>query len=361
MGRSNYIKILYRLIVLLAFGFIFNIIYVQFFWDRDLDENAQMLLDLKKEELRSEVLYFGESSNFSYHPLRDSLEDRISDFISYHFPELTFGTINHSAYHAGIYVPLIQQISENSKVETVIVTLNMRTFDQAAIHSPLESALQQDKVLFEPRPPVLSRLYMTLKNYDNTPEIERDLAMWKQWTFDTLRGNDSVHFAHPTIRSWCAVEKFPLDGGGEDMSKRALADHYIKAYAFKIDESNPRIKNFDEIVRIASGKNIKLVFNLLAENTQYADSLVGSELVWLMRENRDFLVDRYESQGVIVVDNLELVDGYHYTDQDWTTEHYDQIGRQKIAANVASSMKKLYPLKYKERQIFKTWRSNAIH
>jgi hypothetical protein len=127
-------------------------IYSNWFWEDDLWEYGQMLTDLQTMQDTAEVLYFGESSNFSYHPTRDSLQDRISDFISYEFPELRFGTINHAAYHAGLYRALIERIDTQSAVETVIVTLNLRTLGQAVTHSPLESSMQQEKVLFSGPP-----------------------------------------------------------------------------------------------------------------------------------------------------------------------------------------------------------------
>lgn len=337
---------LFKIALLLLLLPLFNYIYTQYYWKDELANEADVLLDLMQLQDSCEVLYFGESSNFSYNAEKDSLTDRISDFISYYYPTIPFGTLNSSAYHAGIYLPLIKQISTSSKVKTIIVTMNLRTFDQAAIHAELESALQKKAVMYEPRPPLLNRVLVSLNYYDNTPLAERDRKMWKQWTFDTLK-SDEVSFPYPTIKSWCAVIKFPLSDGTEDMKKRELADHYIKAYAFQIDtNTNPRLKDFDAIMEVAKEKNLNVVFNLLAENTQYADSLVGNNLVWLMRQNRDLLVKRYTQKGAIVVDNLEAVPGWDYTDQHWTTEHYGQLGRQIVAKNVADSLKKWYNVHY---------------
>lgn len=349
---NNIPKVVMRIVVILAFLPVFNAIYTHYFWKDDLAAEADMLLDLMALEDSCEILYFGESSNFSYNAEKDSLKDRISDFIGHHFEGIRLGTINSSAYHAGIYLPLIKHIDHHSKVKTIIITLNMRTFDQAAIHSELESALQKKAVMYEPRPPLLNRALMSLNFYDDTPLKDRDLQMWKEWTYDTLKSSE-VSFPYPTIKTWCAVEKFPLPGGGEDMKKRELADHYIKAYAFQIDTlKNPRIKDFDAIMQVAKKKKLNVVINLLAENTEYADSLVGENLVWLMRTNRDLLVKRYADMGAMVVDNLESVPGWDYTDQHWTTEHYGEFGRQIIAKNVANSMKVLYPQNFRSRPIY---------
>jgi hypothetical protein len=57
-------------------------------------------------------------------------------------------------------------------------------------------------------------------------------------------------------------------------------------------------------------------------------------------------MNRYNKEGVIVVDNLELVKGIDYIDQAWTTEHYKQKGRQAIAKNLAEHLKQIYPKEF---------------
>jgi hypothetical protein len=131
------------------------------------------------------------------------------------------------------------------------------------------------------------------------------------------------------------------------MEKIQLACHFIKAYAFNLDESNARIKDFDAIKEWCSKNNVKLDLNLMAENTEYADSLVGKELVFLMRENRDYLVKRYNGRNCVVVDNLEAVRGKDFIDQNWTTEHYVLRGRMKIAKNLADSIRSQFNEYYK--------------
>jgi hypothetical protein len=119
---------------------------------------------------------------------------------------------------------------------------------------------------------------------------------------------------------------------------------YIKTFAFQIDTlTNPRIQDFDDIVSMAREKKLNLIFNLMAENTECADSLVGKDLIFLMKQNRDLLMKRYNKNGVIVVDNLELVRSEYFTDQTWTTEHYRTPGRKEIAFNLANHLSFFYP------------------
>jgi hypothetical protein len=114
-----------------------------------------------------------------------------------------------------------------------------------------------------------------------------------------------------------------------------LACHYIKNFAFKIDpKTNQRIKDFDEIVEIAKKRHIKIVFNLLAENMEEANKLVGKELIYLMENNRKFLINRYHRNGNLVVDNLYAIQDNHFVDRNWPTEHYTRAGKLIIAKNI---------------------------
>jgi hypothetical protein len=135
--------------------------------------------------------------------------------------------------------------------------------------------------------------------------------------------------------------------GSWDIKKIELACHYIKAYAFNLDDRNVRIRDFDNIKKWCEEKNVLLYLNLMAENIQYADSLVGRDLVFLMRQNRDYLVHRYQGGNCKVVDNLEKISGSEFIDQNWTTEHYKFRGRMKIAAHLADSMKIKFNKEYK--------------
>jgi hypothetical protein len=85
----------------------------------------------------------------------------------------------------------------------------------------------------------------------------------------------------------------------------------------------------------------------MAENVQYADSLVGKDLVFLMKENRDFLVNRYQKNNCKVIDNLEAIPGRWFIDQKWTTEHYLCKGRMQIAKHIADTLKIDFMNEYK--------------
>ena len=335
--RHIALKLLWRLLLVAALVIGFNQLYSAYFWEDDLDIHAPMLPNLLAMQDTCDVLYFGESSNFTTASV-DTNKASISEMINAG-TDLNVGTINHGAYHAGMYLPLIKQIT-SERVKTIIVTLNLRTFGQDVIHGGSESHLQKAARFYEPQPPLLNRTLAALSFYDDKSSHERDQLKWHDWTYDTLKSSvDSISFPTNTIRRWCEVVKFPDSNGIEDMTKRPLADHYVKVYGFRIQEGNPMLLWMDEIHSYCLENGYRLIFNLMAENTQDAEAYIGKNLVWLMGVNRSMLVRRYERFGATVVDNLEAIDAEHFVDRaTFPTEHYDQIGRQIIANNVLKAL-----------------------
>ncbi len=333
-------RILPRLIALLLIAFLLNQVYRHTQLPRDL-ARIDILDSVKLAATRHTILYFAESSNFSYSH-QDTDQRRISDFVADYYPGQTVGVVNKGALHAGVYIELLKQIPENSPVNTIIVTMNLRSFGPDWIHSKLESLLQRDLVMLQDRPPLLNRFFLGLKAYDNKSEYKRHLLVKKEWDrpLTELPGQRTPK----TVSEWSGGI---LDGQINphlDSASRSLAATYIRNFAFTIDTiTNPRIKDFDAIAEYARHRGWNLVFNLLSENTAQAATLAGSELSGIMKRNRDLLVKRYQRKGAIVADNLETVDDKDFIDRTWPTEHYTENGRKAVAHQVAVAMKQLFP------------------
>lgn len=325
-----------------------NYIYTKYFFEADLQKHSDLInYSRNVAERGDEIVYIGESSNITYRG-NDVDKRKISGFLADFFPDKKVGDITKEASHAGIYYELLRNIPIDAPVETVVVTLNLRSFGADWIYSKLETPLQKSIVLLKEYPPLFNRFILSFKGYDIKTDKERNRQVKKAWRKSTLEF--PYPFPYKTVVEWD-------DGRSEqgvfnkDNTKNfeltALACNYIKTYAFQIDvEKNPRIKDFDKIVKLAKERNWNLIFNLLAENTEKAEKLVGNDLLFLMRQNRDLLLSRYQQQGVVVVDNLEAVSDKEFIDQDWTTEHYAENGRKIIAYNVAQSLKQFYPDNY---------------
>ena len=339
------LKILTFIIAMIAL----ELLYDLFIYKSDLNKYSPIIFNLRNIEDSCTILYLGESSNFNWNP-KDSSRERISEFAAEYYPTIAFRTLDNAAYHAGNYKILLKNIKKQSPIQTVIVTLNLRSFDAAWRYSDLETALQKSMVLIDPRfTPLINRFRLSFKDFEIKTDDERLKQVQDAWDNETFEYIQP--FAYKNVTGWDKAKGYASwlnEDGSWDLPKINLSCHYIKTYAFQIDTlTSIRIKDFDEIVRYAHKRGWNLIFNLMAENTEKAEELDGIELVKLIRYNRDLLVNRYQRMGVMVVDNLEDVPDSLYTDRKWTTEHYAERGRKIVAKNLADSLRKIYPEYYR--------------
>lgn len=343
-------KLIYKFALLAALLVLMNWIYGKFFFKDDLLKHSdEVELAWQVTNDSCVVVYTGESSNHTY-SWKDKDQRKISDFIFDHFPGLRCGDMTKAASHAEVYYYLLENIPENAPVETVIVTMNIRSFGYDWIESDLETAIQKQLVLLKDYPPFFNRFKLAFKDYDIQTEQERSEARYYHLC------NDKIVLPYPfkysTSHEWdyAKAHEGVIDSEGNwNNTLTILACHYIKTYGFQIHENNPRIKDFDNIVKLAKERGWHLIFNLLAENVDRANELVGSDILYLIRQNRDFLLNRYGNiENVTVVDNIGDVRNELFIDQNWTTEHYAEMGRRTIADHVAQAVSNYYPDIYVE-------------
>ena len=343
-------KLIYKFALLAALLVLMNWIYGKFFFKDDLLKHSdEVELAWQVTNDSCVVIYTGESSNHTY-SWKDKDQRKISDFIFDHFPGLRCGDMTKAASHAVVYYYLLKNIPENAPVETVIVTMNIRSFGYDWIESNLETAIQKQLVLLKDYPPFFNRFKLAFKDYDIQTEQERSEARYYHLC------NDKIVLPYPfkysTSHEWdyAKAHEGVIDSEGNwNNTLTILACHYIKTYGFQIHENNPRIKDFDNIVKLAKERGWHLIFNLLAENVDRANELVGSDILYLIRQNRDFLLNRYGNiENVTVVDNIGDVRNELFIDQNWTTEHYAEMGRRTIADHVAQAVSNYYPDIYVE-------------
>ena len=338
---------------------VLNWVYSKWFFEKDLRKHSDIVelsWDVTDDSCR--IIYVGESSNNHFGD-EESNHRKISDFVSDYFPKVKMGDMTHSASHAQTYYYMLKHIPASSKVETVVVTMNMRSFGPLWIYSKLETALRKQLVLLEDYPPLVNRFLLGFKAYPIKTEEELDSLTRRHWREDPLVF--PFDFEWDNVYQWDSATAWQGRHNYEgeyDPKWTELVCHYIKSYGFQIRDDNPRLKDFDDIVALSRKRGWNLVFNLMAENVDKANGLVGKELMYLMKQNHDYLLDRYgHLDGVTVVDNLNLVRDVDFIDQDWTTEHYYEDGRRIIAGNVAKALKAYYPEEYRNVD----WKRDAGH
>ncbi len=343
-------KILLKILSFVILLIVINYIYKFTFFEKDLQQHSSDSVNLIRAVPNdADIIYIGESSNITSRG-DDNDKRSISAFVGDYFPELNIYDISLPASHAGIFKVLLKNIPKQSEVQTIIVTLNLRSFNAQWIYSKLETPLQKSMVLLKPYPPIINRFLLSFKSYDIQTDEERELQFKQKWEEDVF--NFPYPFPHRDVMQWdkWMANKGVLDDSGSyDKSQTELACHYIKTYGFQIDTlSNPRIKDFNDIIKFAEKRGWNLVFNLLAENTEKAEYLVGKDITYLMNENSKLLKSYYQSKGIKVIDNLNSVEDEQFIDQNWTTEHYAEKGRKIISRNVAVAIKSFHPENYVE-------------
>ena len=341
-------KLLTRIGMVLVMLLILNWVYSKWFFEKDLRRHSDIVeLSWQVIDDSCRIIYLGESSNNHYGD-EETNHRKISDFASDYFPTVKMGDLTHSASHAQTYYYMLKHIPASSAVETVVVTMNLRSFGPDWICSRLETALRKKLVLLEDYPPLVNRFLLGFKAYPILSEEEwADSVYWH-------RRHDPLDFTYPfpygnnfdwdAAVGWNGVRD---QNGNRDEEMTQLTCHYIKSYGFNVTENNVRVKDFDAIVKLCKERGWNLVFNLLAENVDKANELVGKDLMFLMKRNRDFLLNRYgRLEGVAVIDNLNLVRDVNFIDQNWTTEHYYEEGRRIVADRVAQTLREFYPNDY---------------
>ena len=346
-------KLIYKFALLAVLLVLMNWIYGKFFFKNDLLKYSdEVQLSWKIAEDSCEMVYTGESSNHSF-AWSDKDQRKISDFVFEHFPDMKCGDMTKDASHAEVYYYLFKSIPEDAPVKTIIVTMNMRSFGYLWIDSDLETPIQKQLVLLKDNPPLFNRFMLAFKAYDMKSNSERNTIR------EYHKDNDKIvfpyDFKYDNIGDWDrakANEGIVNSDGSKNRALTILACHFIKTYAFQIHDNNPRLKDFDNIIKLAKERGWNVIFNLMAENVDRANELVGDDLLFIMRQNRDYLLNRYGNIGnVTIVDNLGDVRNGFYIDQDWTTEHYFEDGRRIIANNVAIAAEKHHPDMYVEKNI----------
>ncbi len=337
-----------RIVVLGIMLWTFDQIYQATTYSGDITSHADILDNLRLAEKDADIIYFGESSNFTSHP-DDEDKRSISEFVGDYYPSLQVRAVEKGALHAAIYKTLIQQIEEESRVKTVIVTLNLRSFSIDWMNSELEPLLQKSNFMMQDYPPLFKRFVLATHFNDDPSEKERLLRVSELWKEDKI--DWPFEFKYDNIYDWdlgMAEGGWLKEDGSWDMEKIVLGTQFIKQYGFQIKLDNPRIADFDALVETCRNRGLNVVLNLMAENIERADELLGEPLVFLMKSNRDLLVKRYSKSGVLVVDNLEMVEDFMFTDRDFPTEHYNEQGRKIVARNVADALRSVYPNKFVE-------------
>lgn len=332
-------KLLFKLLILLIVLAALDIIYYFTLYQKDIRDNCSLMELSQRAKEGVDIVYLGESSNHTYS--EDDTDKRfICEMIDDLLPEHHVGNLAKDACHAGIYYDILRNIPNDNEVKTAIVTVNMRSFTSEWIYSNLETPLRKEQIFMKKAPALYKRMLLAFKAYPVWTENERSAITRKGFEKQTFTLPHPFPYHNANEWDRAIGGSYTLYNGVQpSIDSISLACHHIKHFACTLDDKNPRIKDLDKIVKLCRKRGWQPVFNILAENVDQMDSLCGPELVYLLEQNTQYIIQRYEPKGVIVVDNLKEVRDSDFRDRDFPTEHYKQTGRLTIAKNVAEAIK----------------------
>lgn len=317
-----------------------NAIYRHSLYEKDLQENCTLMSrSLLPLEERSDLVYLGESSNHT-HASTDTDTSYICDMLARMLPSLKCSNLSKSACHAGVYYDILRNIPKESMVKIAVVTVNMRSLSSEWIYSKLEPALQKEQTMMKPTPPLYQRAMLAFKGYANWSEKENQrlvVAGLKRQRIP-LAG-----FPYENAKEWDTHMAEYL-GRNIGLDTLELTCHYVKDFAYALDQRNPRIKDLDNIVALCRKRGWQPVFHILPDNVDQIGALLGNDLIRILDSNADFVTHRYASQGVIVVNNLHEARDSCFIDRTFPTEHYTQEGRFAVAKAIAGAIRSQYPI-----------------
>lgn len=323
---SSLLLSFFYLLILLV---LLDVVYRYTFYERDLREGCTLMeRSVKPVEEQADIAYLGESSN---HSVADDEEDKrfISDMLQDLLPNHQVCNMDKDACHAGVYYDILRNIPKDNPVKVAVVTVNLRSFSAEWLYSSLEVPLQKEQVFMRRGPALYKRMLLAFKGYAHWSEKERTAKVrheLRRQGFDPVEG-----VPYNTAAKWDKALYGSLTAAGADEITLSMATHYVKAFACKVDDKNPRIRDLDRIVKLCKKRGWMPVFLILPDNEEQMTEMVGPGLVELLRRNGDFIDRRYRSQGVTVVNCQGMVPDAEFRDRDFPTEHYRQAGRQSIA------------------------------
>lgn len=329
--------IIRAIIVLLSFIGM-NKLYSLFYYESDLQKFAPIINEIRAIPQSAKVLYIGESSNITSYK-NDTDKRPISALMGRHYPEGFITHLTQPAGHLGIFHSMLEAIDPNSNIETIVLTVNLRSFNAEWKYSPLESNLQKSAILLRNGPPLYKRFLLSFKSYPNESDAILERLIHADWRANEL--DVSAEFPHKYMLDW-------REAFNRENSSNSLGSEFITTYAFSINEHHERFHELDKIIELAEVRGWNLLVHILPENFEAARENVGRELTDLMDKNVSVITDYLTRRKIPFVSLHRTLPDDYFMDKEWPTEHYVYEGRKVIADQLAASLSRRYSNVYIE-------------
>ena len=148
-------KIVSKILLLAASLVALNFIYKETLWQEDINTYSGVEKAIKIAE-NADILYLGDCSD-SYFGTASDHEKGISQFIDSLLPNKIIASVSETGFHAGMFVGVLNSLTKNSKIKTVVVTMNLRSFSSFVLNAYSANSIQQRITMLNESPALFNR------------------------------------------------------------------------------------------------------------------------------------------------------------------------------------------------------------
>ena len=318
----------------------FNFIYEGSLWNTDKNRIAPYFNEFQDALTSAEVLYLGDCSDQFFRPYDASFQS-IAGYLNEALPNDSVRSVSRDGFHALAYEKLLQRWRkrDSTTVKTLVVTLNMRSFAPHIRLHKNENTLQRNLTLVERHPPLFNRVEIGFRAHPYMEAYEMEEALEEAWQ----QPYPQDEFVHRDFPPGYTPEQFraSLLANATSADDSLMISSYVEHYGLPLNiNEHPLLLAFDNIAAIGAERYVNVVYVLLPENSMEARQYAGDRLADYMEWKREYLVQRYESMGVHVVDVFDLLQPVDFVEKI-PNSHYTAEGRQRIASAIAERIPEL--------------------
>jgi hypothetical protein len=326
MGNWNkYYRILIFLGVLLGTEYL----YSTFFYESDLKQHLPLLLEFRSMEEGNDVLFLTQSSIYEKQD-PSSQPGYLSEILGNHYPDLTVSEIIIENGELVLVNAILPTLDADLLPKTLILNLALHEFAwEKSLHSQYFAFKKNSRLIATPSA-ALNRMRFLLTRGHIT-ERERMGMIHREWENDKIDIPAMPHYL--CVKDW--DRKMLLDGvkdekGEYDHQQTALACHYIKQFGAPIDfRHHPLMKELDELIGHARKMDFELVINLVPQNVEDMQRLVGEDLITMLAHNRFVLSSKASENGIAFVDNSSLLGASDFLDRERVSTSISLKGKKQ--------------------------------
>lgn len=274
-----------------------------------------------------DILFFGDSVL-----LRISRDDTDMDTLDRMLAKKMNGKVNllciaHTAYHMQVYKNLISVLEVTKrKPKVVILPINLRSFSPQWDFYPAWQFRDEIRAI---------------ESYLSNPSLEIASVGEVPETANLLRLFDAIPVKYPLtelnrigqFRSMIASKP-----KNEDQKKYRLRHIFVYHYMYPLTDDHPKIKAFEECVRMLSALQIPLVLYVTPINWEAGRKYVGREFIEIVKANVNMISNRLSpdqtDNKVRFGDFSTLLEAGCFFSDDNATEHLNQQGRTQLADEI---------------------------